>query len=67
MFEGDIIGQLTWFEDISIYMNHMDNDRYQEPHFHIELSDGKEASISISNGIILAEKHFDKIPPRINF
>lgn len=34
----------------------MDNDRHQEPHFHIETNDGKEASISIANGKILAGK-----------
>lgn len=92
------MGELTRFENIRIYMNYMDNDKHQEPHFHVELNDGKEASISIANGKILAGKidrkthkiiiawillhkeelwdrwnravsgrHFDKIPPKINF
>lgn len=50
------MGELTRFDNVRIYMNYMDTDRHQEPHFHVQLSDGKEASISIATGKVLAGK-----------
>jgi hypothetical protein len=50
------MGELTRFDNVRIYMNYMDIDRHKEPHFHIELTDGMEASISIATGKILAGK-----------
>lgn len=51
---------------IRIYINYMDNDKHQEPHFNVELNDGKEASIYVANGKILAGK-IDIKTHKINF
>jgi len=47
------MGELARFEDIRIKMYPMDTQKHKEPHFHIILTDGNKASISISNGKIL--------------
>lgn len=31
------MGELTRFDNVRIYMNYMDTDRHQEPHFHIRI------------------------------
>lgn len=50
------MGELFRMNNIRIYMIPFDTKKHKEPHFHVELSNGNEASISVSNGKILAGK-----------
>lgn len=50
------MGELARFEDIRIKMYPMDTQKHKEPHFHIILSDGNKASISIATGKLLEGK-----------
>jgi len=50
------MGELARFEDIRIKMYPMDTQKHKEPHFHVIITDGNKASISIANGKILEVK-----------
>jgi len=47
------MGELARFEDIRIKMYPFDTQKHKEPHFHVVLSNGKKASVAISDGRIL--------------
>ena len=54
--KGVKMGELFRFDNVRICMFPFDNEKHKEPHFHVELSNGKKVSISISNGKVLVGK-----------
>lgn len=50
------MGELARFEDIRIKMYSMDTQKHKEPHFHVILTGGNKASISIATGKLLEGK-----------
>ncbi|SDL15227.1 protein of unknown function [Clostridium cochlearium] len=48
------MGELARFEDIRIKMYPMDTQKHKEPHFHVILTNGNKASVSVATGKILA-------------
>ncbi|MBS3942710.1 MAG: DUF4160 domain-containing protein [Dethiobacter sp.] len=47
------MGEIAIFEDIRIKMYPFDTQKHKEPHFHVILSDGRKASVAISDGRVL--------------
>lgn len=47
------MGEIARLEDIRIKMYPFDTKKHKEPHFHVILSDGKKASVAISDGRVL--------------
>lgn len=47
------MGEIARFEDIRIKMYPFDTQKHKEPHFHVILSNGRKASVAISDGRVL--------------
>ncbi len=47
------MGELARFEDIRIKMYPFDTQKHKEPHFHVIITDGRKASVSVADGSIL--------------